>query len=431
MPLCSSLEVKQISSKVLVFLLFAFWIVRLTVILVLAFFVYDVVVGQHIQNILLDLLSGRHLIPRLLSILLVHFTVFICVGLVSLVVSELLFLPVIAKVLGSWSLKQLVVVDKPRVAEVYGGLLVNIVVVSRDILNLDPQVRDFILTHELAHVKNRHLLLITLFPLTVVAFGVGSLYVVRELNRLKMAIYPNEPSLIPLFVSFIALPIIFIVIMRACEVWADYAAYRALGPKAYEAFKRAIKVLYPDTKDKRGDFISRFLHTGRRDLVLKYGDPLAPHNPLEFLIPGALITSGTLSSIIMYSVGLKNTSLVLSLFLFSLVSVSLVMYLLSLVVKPVIKRITRDVLTEKGSYNLGLLLISLYLSILSIGFALVLDIATIAVSIVVFIIASLACFITAYIYIRDLVKSILTTLTIIGIIVAISTLQLILPIAKI
>ena len=121
----------------------------------------------------------------------------------------------------------------------------------------------------------------------------------------------------------------------------------------------------------------------------------------------------------------------LSLFLFSLVSVSLVMYLLSLVVKPVIKRITRGVLTERGSYNLGLLLISLYLSILSIGFALVLDIATIAVSTVVFMIASLACFIVTYIYVRDLVKSILTTLTVIGVIVAISTLQSILPIAKI
>jgi len=125
---------RQVSSKTLVFLFFSFIVVRVAVILATEYFIYDLVIGRFLQEVLLSILTGRHVIPLLLSILLVHTVAFICLSFGLLALSELLFLPVIARIFGSWSFRQVAIVDKPRVAEVIGGLLMNIIVVSRNIV---------------------------------------------------------------------------------------------------------------------------------------------------------------------------------------------------------------------------------------------------------------------------------------------------------
>ncbi|MDW8034322.1 MAG: hypothetical protein RMI79_05280, partial [Nitrososphaerota archaeon] len=115
-------------------------------------------------------------------------------------------------------------------------------------------------------------------------------------------------------------------------------------------------------------FLSRLTHTGRRDITLTTGDPIAALTHWEIPLVFSLL-SADIGLIITYIV-LKGINIELTIILFTMLYLSLLLthfilsFLLAFIIRPVISRLTS--LTNRGKLNLSLMVSSIYLAFTSI-----------------------------------------------------------------
>ena len=237
----------------------------------------------------------------------------------------------------------------------FGSLLRGYAFVFTPTGELDSVGRG-VLAHELGHARGRHTIILTLAFLLMLSDYVVVAYLHGPAFYLSILLAP----------FFMALPFI---IMRVCEVHADLAWHRMYGEESVNQLREALKQLYGVDDPRKAPLGSRLTHPGKRDLVLRFGDALAPHAPWEFPLLAALFNA----AIIDFSLLLRMSSflplvgrfltLILTLFYVGSFTGGLVLvYLLGLVFKPLVRYFPAGSLTEDGLTNASLLLSSIYLA---------------------------------------------------------------------
>ena len=383
------------SSRKYAILFFYFMLLKILAVLFTLVY-YDDIIGNRLES-LVNSLPFKCILSIAFSVYTIHFIASLSLGVMFCIMCELITYIFLRKYFQVKSFRGIMIIDEKDVAMVTGGFLIKIVFISKHYIEANPLLRNFVLAHEFAHMKSHHMAILSIFPLFFVGIGEGAIAVLRFFEDNLPAYTIVTP--IPLSLT-IAVFTCFLVGMRVIEIHADLAAYKILGSDAYKAYKFFLESI--GEKDEKGDWLHRITHTSRRDLVLKYGDPLAPHSILEFTIPGAAITAGSLTSFILWSLNISNRIFMLILFLLTWGSVILIFFLLSFIVKPIVHIILRGYLTTKGVHNLSALIISAYLALLSIGLLLTIDVPI--VSILVFILAFLVCLVISLFYVRELSK---------------------------
>jgi len=237
----------------------------------------------------------------------------------------------------------------------FGSLLRMYVFVFTPNGELDP-IGKGILAHELGHAKNRHnVILISMFTL-VLSDALTAAYLHNLAQDLAILLMP----------FFMALSLI---IFRACEIHADLAWHKVYGEESVNQLRETLKHFYGVDDPRKAPLNSRLTHPGKRDLVLRFGDALAPHAPWEFPLLAALFNATVVDFYLLLRISsflpLVSRFLTLILTLFyvgSFVGSLVLVYLFGLVFKPLVRYFLTGSLTEDGLTNVSLLLSSIYLA---------------------------------------------------------------------
>ncbi len=342
--------------------------------------------------------------------------------------ASLLFYLLLRKMEPSLHPKGIAITPDSLMGAVVGGFIAKPILISEDIWE-DEELRTFVILHEKHHQESKGL------ELVVMVF----LLIMSSFNGLRAVLHafwsdPLRASALPIHIAMplATLPLLYLII-RVEEVHADLNAYRHMGRDAYRAFNR-IKTMKENSRGpltRLQAMISGFLHTGRRDIVLKEGDAIAPHNPLELSFVPALLSAAFLWSHILFTVfgnrlGEMEPSAVLFIslvpYLVLLISGIVVPILLSLGVRPILKKMLP--ITERGTLNLGILIASVYLLFVSASLLFLLDIPM--VSIVLPFFGFIVCLLISKHYVGNFKKALLATLVVIIEIVAVNIAILIL-----
>jgi hypothetical protein len=133
--------------------------------------------------------------------------------------------------------------------------------------------------------------------------------------------------------------------------------------------RETLKHFYGVDDPRKAPLNSRLTHPGKRDLVLRFGDALAPHAPWEFPLLAALFNATVVDFYLLLRISsflpLVSRFLTLILTLFyvgSFVGSLVLVYLFGLVFKPLVRYFLTGSLTEDGLTNVSLLLSSIYLA---------------------------------------------------------------------
>ncbi len=324
--------------------------------------------------------------------------------------------------------KGILITSDRLMGAVVGGFIAKPILVSEDIWE-DEELRAFVIFHEKHHQDSKALeLLILIF-----------LFIISSFNGLRVVLHafwsdPLRASALPVHIAMpLATLSMLYLIIRVEEVHADLNTYRHMGRNAYQALNR-IKTMKENSRGSLTQLqvvISKFLHTGRRDIVLKEGDAIAPHNPLELSFIPALLSAAFLWSHILFVVfgnqlGEMEPSMVLFIslvpYLILLISGIAVPILLSLGVKPILTKMLP--ITERGALNLGTVNASMYLLFVSASLLFLLDIPPISIALPL--IGFITCLLISKHYVENFKAALLATLLIIIEIIAVNTAILIL-----
>ncbi len=213
-----------------------------------------------------------------------------------------------------------------------------------------------ILVHELGHARGRHTIAIAL----VFLLALSNAIIVKFLHGLT---YYLSILFMPFFM---ALPFIT---MRVCEVHADLALHRMYGEESVNQLREVLRRFYGVGDPRKAPLGSRLTHPGKRDLVLRFGDALAPHAPWEFPLLAALFNAAIVDFYLLLRISSflplvgRFLTLILTLFYVgSFVGGLVLIYLLGLVFKPLVRYFLAGSLIEDGLTNASLLLSSIYLA---------------------------------------------------------------------
>jgi hypothetical protein len=237
----------------------------------------------------------------------------------------------------------------------FGSLLRMYVFVFTPNGKLDP-IGKGILAHELGHAKNRHnVILISMFTL-VLSDALTAAYLHNLAQDLAILLMP----------FFMALSLI---IFRACEIHADLAWHKVYGEESVNQLRETLKHFYGVDDPRKAPLNSRLTHPGKRDLVLRFGDALAPHAPWEFPLLAALFNAAIIDfsfllrmSPFLPLIGRSLTLVSTIFYVGSLIGSLILIYLFGLVFKPFVRYFLAGSLTEDGLTNASLLLSSIYLA---------------------------------------------------------------------
>ncbi|WP_143701294.1 hypothetical protein [Vulcanisaeta thermophila] len=213
-----------------------------------------------------------------------------------------------------------------------------------------------ILAHEIEHARDRHGLVIIstalLFPAAIVT-----------------STYLNNPTSYAFLLFAPFLIMLTFLTWRLCEIHADLAMHRAFGARSLDYLRNAIKAMYGVDDFKRVPLRSRITHPGRRDLVLAFGDAVAPHAPWEIPLMASLFVGGVVGTSLIHwltPIGFNTRVLILY---YSLVVINalILIFSLGLVYRPIVRLFLDNLLTERGLLNTSLLLSSIYVASSSIS----------------------------------------------------------------
>ena len=239
----------------------------------------------------------------------------------------------------------------------FGGVYKGFIII-RTPSNAVDEVSRGILVHEVQHVRGKHV------PLVV-----SSMFAVVTYIMLTSNVYGKY--------LFFVLPFMFLaplVLFRACEVNADRAMFRTYSSKALNYIFAVLKSTYGVSSTDKAPWASKLTHTGRRDLVLTYGDAIAPHAPWEFPLLFSLLTASVITALFVSRADLlvSNARLVTYLALLTYVGSVLgsiiLSVLLGLVLKPIARLFLGRTLTERGLLNISTFTAGLYLAVMSFAF---------------------------------------------------------------
>lgn len=341
--------------------------------------------------------------------------------------ASLLFYLLLRKMEPSLHPKGIAITPDSLTGAVVGGFIAKPILISEDIWE-DEELRTFVILHEKHHQESKGL------ELVVMVF----LLIMSSFNGLRAVLHafwsdPLRASALPIHIAMplATLPLLYLTI-RVEEVHADLNAYRHMGRNAYQAFIR-MKTM---KENSRGPLtrlqatISGFLHTGRRDIVLKEGDAIAPHNPIELSLIQALLSAAFLWSHILFTAfgnrlgGMEPSGVLfisLAPYLLLIMLNIAVPILLSLGSKPILRKILP--ITGRGVLNLGTLIASMYLLLESASLLFLPD--TPQISMVLPFIGFFACLLISKHYVGNFRAALMSTSLVIIEVIAVSTAVLI------
>ncbi len=249
------------------------------------------------------------------------------------------------------------------------GMVIGSLTFARVIVGGDGDIYELIYNHELTHYNDKaNAKLWVVFSLLTIPMSLIVFTIIKFRSNLFIYVITMSTVLLLAITAFI------IMMLRVFEVHADYGAYKAMGPRAWDAYLRLKGMMlasFPHPIRELRELYSRITHTGRRDLVLVYGDPIAPHAPWEFPLVFGLLSSAPLY---VFSVALLDRGLLgkvpgwfLSDYLPPVVAVTsiltsfVVIFLLGLIIRPIIRAIAKPQLLSRGLMNLSTLVSGIYI----------------------------------------------------------------------
>jgi hypothetical protein len=213
-----------------------------------------------------------------------------------------------------------------------------------------------VLAHELGHARGKHTIILMLAFLLMLSDYIVVAYLHGPAFYLSILLAP----------FFMMLPL---VIIRVCEVHADLAWYRMYGEESVNQLREVLRQFHGVDDPRKAPLNSRFTHPGKRDLVLRFGDALAPHAPWEFPLLAALFNAAVVDFYLLLRISSflplvgRFLTLILTLFYVgSFISSLVLVYLFGLVFKPLVRYFLAGSLIEDGLTNASLLLSSIYLA---------------------------------------------------------------------
>lgn len=237
----------------------------------------------------------------------------------------------------------------------FGSLLRGYAFVFTPTGELDSISRG-VLAHELGHARSKHTIILTLAFLLMLSDYIVVAYLHGPAFYLSILLAP----------FFMALPFI---IIRVCETHADLAWYRMYGEESVNQLREVLRRFYGVDDPRKAPLNSRLTHPGKRDLVLRFGDALAPHAPWEFPLLAALFNAAVVDFYLLLRISSflplvgRFLTLILTLFYVGSFTGGLVLvYLFGLVFKPLVRYFLAGSLIEDGLTNASLLLSSIYLA---------------------------------------------------------------------
>ncbi|WP_243674858.1 hypothetical protein [Vulcanisaeta distributa] len=242
----------------------------------------------------------------------------------------------------------------------FGGVYKGFVII-RSMSDEVNEVGRGILVHEVQHVRGKHVPLILSLAFTVPVY-------------LYLLLTSGVTS--SFFVDFI-LPFMVLmplVLFRACEVNADRAMFKVYGSDALNYILTVLKSTYGVSSTEKAPWSSRSTHTGRRDLVLKYGDAIAPHAVWEFPLLLSLLTASIITiAYVSYAILLINNMdlieyLASLTYVASMLGSMVLTMLLGLILRPIARLFLTNTLTERGLLNISTLTAGLYLAVMGFAF---------------------------------------------------------------
>ncbi|MEM1542937.1 MAG: M48 family metalloprotease [Ignisphaera sp.] len=227
------------------------------------------------------------------------------------------------------------------------------------------KLKGFIEAHEMGHILGHHITKLVIWNLsTVFIFGL-SLLIPAYFSK-NFTVHPLSQILISSFSIFSIVFLIFLI--RICEIQADLNAFKKYGSNAYDLFLEFIKDLNVNHPSKM-PFLSRLTHTGRRDITLTTGDPIAALTSWEIPLTFSLLYANI--GLIMVHIVFKrifnielSPLVFITLYLFFLLMHLVLSFLLAFIIRLIISRFTN--LTDRSKLNLSLLISSIYLVFASI-----------------------------------------------------------------
>ena len=249
--------------------------------------------------------------------------------------------------------------------EYVGGLTIETLNISRKSFfksaifigkqGLSKELIETIKTHELAHAKEHHALIMQVFQFFLLSI-IDIMAVIFYVSRTRFILLDIRNIFIIHIILFI-LNILFLtlLIFRIFEARADAQTFKIIGKKSYENLVYVLKLMYGEkvksTKD--APIFSRLTHTSSRE-ALKTGDPLSSISFVEFPLFFSFLSSTILLSFI-------NKLSDIILFSLILPGLIVVVLLFGIVLRPIVKRYYNG--TSKGATNFSFLLSGIYVTI--------------------------------------------------------------------
>ncbi len=345
---------KQGRYFILTLITYAFFVLMLV-----SFYLFSV--HGKIISLVLDLVSGLALSCRILVLIAVNVILAFSITALSCLVAEIFLSYLLSKIVTLICDRCVVFVLRGQRYSGFavGGLFRGFAFVFTPSGELDD-VGEAILVHECQHVRGRH----TYHICSLIVSYLLTVWTLQYIHGVEIYAYIA-------YAPFMAL--LPIVLFRVMEVHADLAMFRRYGSKALDYLIRVLKSLYNVDSPDKAPYFSRILHTARRDLVLKFGDAIAPHAPWEFPLVISLLAAGIFTSrfiqfiesnpYVKFIIKLHSINYVYLIalqYLIYVIGVFIISILLGLVFKPVVKIFLTGLLTEKGIINVSMLISSLY-----------------------------------------------------------------------
>ncbi len=225
----------------------------------------------------------------------------------------------------------------------YGGMAFGGVykgfIIMRSMSDDVDEVSRGILVHEAQHLHGKH-----------VPIVLSSVFAVPVYLQLMPS------NVFPLF-TYIILPFMILmplVLFRVCEVNADRAMFKVYGSNALNYISAALRSTYGVSSVEKAPWSSKSLHTGRRDLVLMYGDAIAPHAVWEFPLLFSLLTASIMTIVyVSRAIPLINSMNLITYFTLltytgSILGSMVLTMLLGLILRPIARLLLGHILTERG-----------------------------------------------------------------------------------
>jgi len=250
--------------------------------------------------------------------------------------------------------------------EYVGGLTIETLNISRKSFfksaifigkqGLSKELIETIKTHELAHAKEHHGLILQVFQFFLLSI-IDVMAVIAYVSRTRFILLDIRNIFIIHIILFI-LSILFLILLifRIFEARADAQTFKIIGKKSYENLVYVLKLMYGEkvksTKD--APIFSRLTHTSSRE-ALKTGDPLSSISFVEFPLFFSFLSSTILLSFI------NKLSDIILFSLLILPGLIVVVLLFGIVLRPIVKRYYNG--TSKGATNFSFLLSGIYVTI--------------------------------------------------------------------